>query len=190
MSVKKINELFYVKVDSNRDLYGANGFQCIVSNDLDNTTFEVTNPFEEIILPHESHSATADGFIPAGVKIITVTDNTLVSGDVFDSGDGNMYYIKEVVGNQLFLFIKTLSDIPSATILNQVGNTGIYRVAVTITSLGYYTIIILNDSLSVMNREIGIKIIAEDITDAHTKLDNISSKVDTLSADRAYVAFV
>jgi len=41
-----------------------------------------------------------------------------------------------------------------------------------------------------MNREIGIKIIAEDITDAHTKLDNISSKVDTLSADRAYVAFV
>jgi len=187
--VKKINDKFYVKIDSNRDVYGATGFECQIVNDETNVSYNNNQLFEELILPHENHSANSDGINTVGSKVIIVKNNSFVQGDVI-SANNEMYYIKEVIGNELYLFVKLRTEISDNEQLSQVGNTGIYRVPITITSLGYYTIIILNNNLNVMNRELGIKIIPEDITDAHLKLDEISGKVDTLSSERNYVAFV
>lgn len=189
MAVKKVNETFYVKVDSNRDAYGATGFSGKVVNDVNGTSFDIVAPFEEIVLPHESHSATTTAIVPVGAKVFTVSLNTFVAGDVFEYL-GEMYYIKEVNGNVISLYERIRSEIPISSVLSQVGNTGIYRVEVTIPSIGNYTILILNDSLSIQNREVSVKIIDEDITDAHTKLDSILTKVDTISAERNYVGFV
>ncbi len=189
MSVKKVDELFYVKIDSNRDVYNASGFEVRYVNDETNAEVIIQEVVEEIILSHDGHTATNSGTTSVGSKVMSVSSSDLVTGDVI-LVLSDYYYIKEVVGNELHLYTPIITEIPNGTSIAQVGNSGIYRVPITIPSIGYYTIIILNDGLNVMNRQASVKIIPEDITDAHTKLDDITSKVDTLTAERSYVAFV
>jgi len=189
MSVKKVNELFYVKIDSNRDVYNASGFEVRYVNDETNAEVIIQEAVEEIILSHDGHTATSSGVSLVNSKVITTAASDIASGDVI-LVLSNYYYIKEVIGNELHLYTPIITEIPDASSITQVGNSGIYRVPITIPSIGYYTVIILNNSLNVMNREASVKIIPEDITDAHTKLDDITSKVDTLTAERSYVAFV
>lgn len=190
MSVRKVNETFFLKVDSSRDVYNAQDtFAAHVLNDSDNSQVEITQPFEEVMMMHSGHSATADGGNIVNDRFITVKDSNLVQGDVVKVYS-DYYYVKEVTATTVELFVTLRNDIIDGTLLEQVGNTGIYKVPIAIPQIGFYTIVVKNPNFQMLNRETTVKIIAEDITDAHIKLDAIIPKVDSIAAEKKYVSFV
>lgn len=106
---------------------------------------------------------------------------TLASG-----ADPEMYYVESVTTSSPYRIYtrKSITDaITGGVTLTQVGNTGVYRVALSISTPGDYTVIVRNPTINMQNVAQAVQIIAEDLTDAHTKLDTL---VAAAGSDRQY----
>lgn len=191
-TVKKTATDFYAKVDTNRDLFGeAAGFEASYVNDATGTVTDVTNSFSEIIRSVAGASDTASADALAGAKTISLNDATgFEDGDTIQDANGNMYYVESINGTDLNLKTKLVADVNTGDAITQVGNTGIYRVAINIPTAGDYTIVVSNPDVNMQNIAFPVTIQDEILDDAQTKLDNILNELGISGTEVSYRGFV
>jgi len=80
--------------------------------------------------------------------------------------------------------------VDSGDTITQVGNTGIYRVAINIPTAGDYTIVVNNPDVNMQNIAFPVTIADEILDDAQTKLDNILNELGVSGAEVSYKGFV
>lgn len=87
----------------------------------------------------EELTATAAGSENiAGNSIINVASgHTMVEGTRFKIGS-DFYYVSAVAGESVSIKGKLVADVAAATVLVQVGNTGIYKTGITLDTAGEY----------------------------------------------------
>lgn len=162
MFVKKINEEFFVKVDTNASILGKpETFKCIYINDSTGKVTYVTSPFVEIIEPLTTpNSAIVLEDAPQGTSIIKTRDSTFQLYDIFAFGS-DLYYISNIdVNGSLILRTRLKTSILHDTELTQVNSLGVYKVPITISTLGDYTIVIKS---AYQNLSINIRVVREPI---------------------------
>lgn len=191
-AIKKANTDFYVKVDTNRDLFGeAAGFKASYVNDATGTVVDVANSFTEVVRSVTGASDTASAAAIAGEKVVSLNDATgFVDGDSVSDANGNIYYVESIVGTDLHLKSKLVADVASGDAITQVGNTGIYRVLMNIPTAGDYTVIVSNPDVNMQNIAFPVTVLDEVLDDAQTKLDNIINELGISSAEVNYIGFV
>jgi len=191
-TVKKAGTDFYAKVDTNKDLFGAAaGFESSYVNDATGTVVAGVNAFSEVTKTVAGTATTSNGGALAGAFIIPVTAATgFADGDVVSDANGNMYYVESIVGNDLQVKSKLVADIADLDAITQVGNTGIYRVLVNIPTAGDYTMIVANPTVNMQNIAFPVEVVAEDLDDAQTKLDDILNNLGVSASERTYKGFV
>jgi len=191
-TVKKNNEDFYAKVDTNKDLFGAAaGFKASYVNDATGTVVDIAEAFTEVVKTVNGSTTTSNGGALAGAYILPVADASgFTDGDVIQDANGNMYYVESITGNDLAVKSKLVADIADSDTITQVGNTGIYRVLVNIATAGDYTIIVSNPSVNMQNIAFPVEIVDEDLDDAQDKLDDILNSLGISASERTYKGFV
>jgi uncharacterized membrane protein YvbJ len=191
-TIKKAGTDFYAKVDTNRDLFGeASGFEASYVNDATGTVTDVAGTFSEVIRSVAGASDTASADALAGAKVVSLNDATgFEDGDTIKDANGNMYYVESINGTDLNLKSKLVADITSGDAITQVGNTGIYRVAINISTAGDYTIVVDNPDVNMQNIAFPVTIADEILDDAQTKLDNILNELGISGAEISYKGFV
>ena len=191
-TVKKASTDFYAKVDTNKDLFGAEaGFVASYVNDATGTVVAIAETFSEVIKSVAGASDTCNGGALAGGYVIPVADATgFEDGDAVSDANGNIYYVESITGNDLAIKSKLVADILDLDTITQVGNTGIYRVLVNIATAGDYTMIVSNPEVNMQNIAFPVEIVSEDLDDAQSKLDNILNNLGISSAERTYKGFV
>ncbi len=120
---------FYPMIDTERNFPGhASEFTVTLTNLVDGTAITNAGSGDATELIHDANGdkGTTDGAAAAGAKTVVVKDNTLVKGDVFDDGAGNLYTVKSVNGSTIGIFPELVADIADAVELDAVGNTGSY----------------------------------------------------------------
>ena len=178
MDTKKINESFWLKIDTEYDVFdGADTFKISYFNDDTGVLTDIVPAnFSEIIRTVSGKVATiASNTLKDSFEIIVNNGYTLESGDVFVDSFGNKHYIEKISNNILYLKTPLINDLSAGEILNEVGNTGIYRKEILFDTVGNYTIIIRNPEQGMGNVPISIKIVDENLDDAQNKLDIILS---------------
>jgi hypothetical protein len=191
-TIKKAGTDFYAKVDTNRDLFGeASGFEASYVNDATGTVTDVANAFSEVVRSVAGASDTASADALAGAKVISLNDATgFEDGDTIQDANGNMYYVESINGTDLNLKSKLLDDVTSGDAITQVGNTGIYRVAVNIPTAGDYTMVVSNPDVNMQNIAFPVTIADEVLDDAQLKLDNILNELGVSGTEVNYKGFV
>jgi len=187
----KVNETITPTVDSDRQIFGQpSGFKCAYVNKATGTVTAVPTAFTEITATVAGNSSPANGLIAAGSAIITVDDGTqFADGDTIKDANENYYYILSIDGNDLHLRSTTVADIADNDTITQVGNTGLYTVNFAIDTVGEYIVYINNPSLNMQNESFSVSIVAETLTDAQTKLDNITDQLGITSSRVRFRAF-
>jgi len=191
-TIKKAGTDFYAKVDTNRDLFGAeSGFKASYVNDATGTVTDITSSFTEIIRSVSGASDTASADALTGSKTISLNDVTgFQDGDTISDANGNMYYVESITGTDLNLKRRLVEDIASGDAITQVGNTGIYRVVVNIPTAGDYTVIVDNPEVNMQNIAFPVTIADEVLDDAQAKLDNILTELGVSAAEISYRGFI
>ncbi len=191
-TIKKAGVDFYAKVDTNRDLFDeASGFAASYVNDATGTVVDVANTFSEVVRSVAGATDTASADALAGSRTISLSDVTGFSdGDTIQDANGNMYYVESISGTDLNLKTKLVADVTSGDTITQVGNTGIYRVAVNISTPGDYTIVVNNPDVNMQNIAFPVTIADEVLDDAQLKLDNILNELGISGAEVSYKGFV
>ena len=109
------------------------------------------------------------------VKVVTALG--VVRGSVYMDTNDNYHYVvavdTSVNPNIVTMKTKLLANIPQNSELKQVGNTGVYKVPVTINVPGSYTVIISNPEIGMQNVAMSIDVVLQDMNDLHQKLDDI-----------------
>ncbi len=135
---------FYPGIDTEFDRLGdSSSFSMVIMNMADGT--EVANDgagdFSELIKSDNTHTGTVDGDASVGdITILLAAGSTLIKGDSFDDGSGNLYYISSVVGNVIGLKRPLTANISDTVVLNFAGNTGLYKVECNIATEGEYLV--------------------------------------------------
>jgi len=101
--------------------------------------------------------------------------HTLEDGMVFADANGNKYHIDSVVGDTINLKFALEQAIAFGDTLTEVGNTGIYKIEITISDAGNYGIYISNPSIGLRSK--GIQYTVKDIV-----IEDIAVKIDILAA--------
>lgn len=177
---------FYPGIDTEFDRLGdASSFSATIMNMSDGSvvTNDGSGDFAELVGPTDDHTAKTDGAASAGDSTVTVKDSTLEVGDAFDDGAGNLYYITSVNGSTLGLKKPLKADIADATDLNEVGNTGLYKVECQIADEGEYMVTIAHPEFG----HIALKyvIVANTLDDA---VGNANSRFDTIDETLAGIS--
>jgi len=191
-TVKKVSVPFYAKVDTDYDLFNsATGFKAEYVNDATGTVTAVVGSFNEIVRTPAGHTATVDvvGALIGATQIPIQAAGTVVAGDVISDGT-NMYYVDSVAANVIYIRQPLVASLAGTDELDEVGNTGIYRVQVTIATAGDYTLICRNPEVGMQNVAFPVTIVTEDLDDAHDKLDDIASAIGGVGGRSFYRAFV
>lgn len=178
MNIKKKNEIFWIKIDTEYDVFSAEEtFKLEYFNDSTGDFYDVTLAnFTEIIRSTSGlHATVLETTLKDSFKIKINDGYTLESGKVFIDTNDNKYYIEKILNNEIYLRTPLIEDIEIGTILLEVGNTGIYRKELSISETGEYTIIVRNPEHGMGNIPISIKIVDENIDDIQNKLDIILS---------------
>lgn len=166
---KKANQEFYVKVDTDFDLFNVDeGFYAEIMDEDTGEIISIEDTWEEIIRSVPLSAGEAYVVEPALTGSITISisgDYTLDIGDVFEDSNGNAYYIENINQNKLYLRQPVIEDIHRDTILTEVGNTGIYRCPVIIDEPGEYIIIVRNPEFGMDNQTFSITIRENNIDD-------------------------
>ena len=135
---------FYPTFDTQFDQFKAeSGFEMEITNMADGSvvTNAATGTFAEVMWTDPGHSGTTSGDTAAGANQITLASgNTLVAGDRFDDGAGNIYYVVDATDTSVTIKGSLVAAIADGTDLNSVGNTGIYKVDVQIDTIGEYLV--------------------------------------------------
>lgn len=98
-------------------------------SDMSDVTNAATGTFVEVMATDNGHTGTVAADAAIGDTTVTITGgDTLVVGDVFDDGAGNLYYITAKTGDVIGIKGKLVAVITATTGLAFAGNTGIYRV--------------------------------------------------------------
>jgi hypothetical protein len=191
-TIKKTGVDFYAKVDTNRDLFGeASGFEASYLNDATGTVLDVANAFSEVVRSVAGAADTASADALAGARTVALNDVTgFEDGDTIQDANGNMYYVESISGTDLNLKSKLVADITSGDAITQVGNTGIYRVAVNIATPGDYTLVVSNPDVNMQNIAFPVTIADEILDDAQIKLDNILNEMGISGTEVSYRGFV
>lgn len=163
----RINDVFYACLQTNRQDYGvASGWSCFITDQATGITSLSSATFSETMMIVDApRIAVASGVQLSSSYDVYVKDgHSLLPGDVFDDGAGNKYYILSVNANTIRLKVGLVAEISSDTVLTQVGNTGLYRAPITISTEGYYAITISNVGLNIHDTE-PIQVMAETTAD-------------------------
>jgi len=145
MTEAKKGNVFYPGIDTEFDAMGdASLFGLEITKASDgsvvaNGVEEGTEAWEEIMWTANDHTGTTAGVAKTGDSVIALASgNTLVAGDRFDDGAGNLYYV--VAGSDESITIKKelVADIADAAAISSVGNTGLYKVNVQLDEAGEY----------------------------------------------------
>jgi len=143
-------------------------------------TNAATGTFTELMWPDPGHSATLNGAVSSGADQLTVdSGGTLVVGDRFDDGAGNIYYITDITGNVITVKGKLKANISDNTVLNSKGNTGIYKVDVQIANKGEFLVTATETEYG--SYPIKYEVAEHDEDDIYDKLD---SGFDSLGATK------
>jgi len=182
---------FFVELNSHQKFFGASGFVTKVVDLADGTITTAVNDgveiAESIVAPATS---TVDAAAAAGAKQVVVqSGGGIVDGMVFEDASGNKYYVENVIGDIIHLKFPLSDGIAFGDTLTQVGNTGIYKIELTINALGNFGIYISNPSINLRSK--GIQYTIKDVVleDVDAKLDaefaDINSKLDGITASMA-----
>jgi len=189
MILAKAGKEFELTLNSKQKHFGVTGFKVEVINLADGTTtaqdVDVTEVIKNIDDP-KSATTTQDAL--KGTRTVKVKDNTLEDGMVFDDGNGNKYYIESIDNDGATITTRTelVADIPADTTLQQVGNTGIYKIPVTIDTVGLYNVVVSNPAVNLRNLSAFVKVTQYDIDDIgnqiESKTQEILDKIDDAKA--------
>ena len=169
------------------DIYNASGFKLFykhkddVNTTLSNATF--TEVMHNIPAPV---TCTVSVQAEVGDTEVTVANATNIQvGMVLKTG--SIYvYVNGKVGNILYLRRPLTNSISTSTVLTEAGNTGYYETALTLTTLGQYSLIISNPTIGLLNEVTKVEIVANTVDDIYSKVnaDNIgiNSKLDGISS--------
>ena len=167
---------FFPTVDTEFDKMGDAskfGLEIVNANNGAVVTNAASGTWAEVMWTNPDHSATTAGVATAGSSTINVStsDLTLVPGDRFDDGAGNLYYVTAVDTSAGVITIKgkLVADIDDDTDLNSVGNTGIYKVDVQIDTEGEYLVNISHPDFG--HSTVKYIVVANTIDDVYSRLD-------------------
>lgn len=186
---QKTNVPFYAKFSAGKANCGVtSGWSCKVINEETDAIITVNTPFTEIV---ENISSPRTAIVASQVNVgsyqLTLTSSNLQLGDCFADENNNIYYITKIVGNTIYLAEPTTQIIPVNANLLQVGNTGIYKVSITIATEGKYIINISNPTINAFNVFTTVEVYTFNIKDINSKIDTI---VATQTAQYTHQAFV
>ena len=172
--IKKIGTPFFLELNSHQKFFSASGFVTKIVNLSDNSISIAQNDATEIVEVIESPAtATVDAASATGSKQIVVqSGGSITDGMVFKDANGNKYYVEKVVGDKIHLKFPLTEGIAYGDALVQVGNTGIYKIELTINTLGNFGIYIENSSIDLRSK--GIQCTIESIV-----LEDVNSKIET-----------
>jgi malate/lactate dehydrogenase len=175
--IKKKGIPFFVELNSHQKYFGASGFVTKVVDLSDGTITTVAGDATEIVETIASPgTATVDAAAALKDKSIVVqSGHSLADGMVFEDANGNKYHIDSVVGDTINLKFPLVQAIAFGDTLTQVGNTGIYKIEITINDAGNYGIYISNPSIGLRSK--GIQYTIKDIV-----IEDIADKIDTMAA--------
>lgn len=169
------------------DIYNASGFKLFYKHKDDVSTTLSNSTFNEVMhnIPAPV-TCTTVGTTDAGATEVNVVDATNIQvGMVLKTGSFYMY-VNGKVGNTLYLRRPLTNAISTGTVLTETGNTGYYETALTLNTLGQYSIIIANPTIGLLNEATKVEIIANTNDDIYSKVnaDNIgiNSKLDSISS--------
>jgi len=174
MIIAQINKAFEITINSRQKHFGVKNFSVKTVNlgtgETTNENVSVTEVVEAIDSPAE---ATVAETAVRGTRTIKVNDDvTLEDGMVFKDENDNMYYIESIEDNTITTRVDLVEDIAYNTKLTQVGNTGIYKVPVTIDKVGKYNVVISNPSVNLRN-------LAAFVDVRQYSIDDVAGKIDT-----------
>lgn len=192
----KVNTSFYPGVDTEFDKLGdASSFSMIIKSMADGS--DVTNlgagSFEELTYTASGNSATTNGDALTGEKTITLASgSTLIKGEAFDDGAGNLYYITAVNGDVISLKQALVADIADGTTLNAVGNTGLYKAEAKIEDLGEYMVTISHPEFGhIALKYITVENTLDDIkANQDANFEELSTKLESLGATGTMTAIL
>ena len=174
--IKKTGTPFFVELNSHQKYFGASGFITKVVNLTDGTISIASNDAVEIVdVIDTPATSTVDAAAAEGAKQITVqSGGGITDGMVFEDANGNKYYVEEVTGDVLKLKFPLTQGIAFGDTLTEVGNSGIYKIELTINAPGNYGVYIANSSINLRSK--GIQYTVKDIV-----VDDIATKIDILA---------
>ena len=177
---------FYPTVDTEFDKMGdASQFGLEIVNAANGAVVPngATGTWEEVMWTNPNHSAKTVGDTPAGSSVIAVDTSslTIVAGDRFDDGSGNLYYVTKVDTNAGNIYIKNklVADISDATTLNTIGNTGIYKVDVVIENEGEYLVNVSHPEFG--HSAVKYVVVANTLDDVYERVDEGLNSLGTSS---------
>lgn len=176
--VKKTGVPFFIEMNSHQRHFGATGFDTKIIDLTSGVITPLGSDAEEVIETVTTPAtATAGAAAGAGDKVITLeAGSTLSDGNVIKDTANNMYYVESIAGNQLRLKFPLEAPIAFGDTLTQVGNTGLYKLTITINTAGNYGVYISNPSIDMRSK--GAQFTVKDII-----LEDVDAKVDTKSAE-------
>lgn len=156
------NQAFYAQVLMDRqDFNKAAGFSASLLKLSDNTLTTLAGSFTELVKDvTPAHTATVSGETPIGRNYIkVVAGHNIADGDVIKDANDNMYYVMKAEATKLTLKQPVYAIITDASTLTQVGNTGYYKLPVTIDTVGKYTILVNNPAVDMYSYPISIEVL-------------------------------
>jgi hypothetical protein len=180
---------FYPMIDTERNFPGKAGEFTTVISDL--VTGAVianagTGTATELIHDANGDKGTTDGAAAAGETTATLASgNTLVKGDVFDDGAGNLYTVKSASDTSIGFAPALVAEIADAVELNQVGNTGSYTFECQVDDVAKVSIDVIHPELGNVpfKYEVVDAVLQDAITAEDTHYESLVSKLDSLGAN-------
>jgi len=180
---------FYPMIDTERNFPGkASEFSVKISDLVSGA--EITNAGSgsatELIHAANGDTGTTDGAAVAGADTLTLASgNTLVKGDVFDDGAGNLYTVKSASDTSVGFTPELVADIADATALDAVGNTGSYTFECQVDDVAKVAIDVIHPELGNVpfKYEVVDAVLQDAITAEETHYEDLVSKLDSLGAN-------
>ena len=179
---------FYPGVDTEFDKLGdAASFSMVIKSMVDGS--DVVNDgagtFEELINTASGNTGTTAGAVVIGDQNITLAaDSTLVVGEAFDDGAGNLYYISSKSGDVIGLKKPLVADIADATALTAVGNTGLYKAEAQIAAEGEYMVTVAHPEFGhiALKYNVVTNTLDDAVTTSNSRFDELDSKLASMGA--------
>ncbi len=184
MTEVKLGEKFFPGVDTEFDKLGdSSEFGIEITNADTGALIEtgvddnVIGDFAEIMWTDPATTGTSAGAENViGKSIVAVASgHTFVAGQRFDDAAGNLYYITKVEAEAISIKGELVADIADATDLVSVGNTGIYKIDVTLAAEAEYFVSMNHPEFGHISSK--YKVVGKDNGDIYTRLDEGLNKL-------------
>lgn len=159
MTERYANEQFYIKVDTDKDLFDcADEFTLsVLSESLSGAVVtDLDVAFSEVIGPFTSHSGVVKSVALSGAKEIVVENSTITPGDVIDIA-GVKTAVVDVDNDVVKLRGRLPAEVSPGVVLTTVGNTGVYRAPVLVETPGEYLFFVKHRQIGHLAMSISIR---------------------------------